>query len=496
MKKSKKINIILILCFIIMITAPLLFVNRISGKVSESENRYLASFPKVFDETTGKIDAKFPTGFKAWLNDNIGFRSFFMNLNNKINFKWFNEINNSNNKVVIGKDNWLFLMNDSSLADVQNANLLSQEQIDFYKNRYSEITKYFKSLGTDLSITVFPQKSNMYSEYLPDNILRINNESLIDEMKDKFEGNDNFDLNVPSDVLRKAKESRVIYSKAYDQSHWNNYGGFIGYTEIMKQAKKHIPNLKILTEDDFNITPYEKDTVLDGSKFTTETDYDFKLKSEPTASSDKSFFDKINYKSNDPWKSYNYFVNKDKTLPKAIVVGDSYVWMFMLNNMAESFSQLVFIHQLDIGNLNKIYSEVKPDIIIGAGLDNTVLGLADYQPPLINPTSEIISDNTPTEIKRGEKYNVDITVKNTSNEIWKKEKNVKLCIFQNGVDYGYRLEIPDGKEIRPGEEYTFVLRDFQAPSNAESTYLEYQMVQEGVTYFGDKRRVDIKVDKK
>lgn len=488
MKKSKWINVIFILCFVIMITAPLLFINRISGKVAESENRYLASFPKIFDEATGKIDSKFPDGFKAWVNDNIGFRNLSVNLNNKVNLKCFNEINNT----VIGKDKWVFLMNDSVLSDVQNTNLLNEEQIDFYKNRYSQITKYFKNLGTDFIITVFPHKSNMYSEYLPDTILHINKESLIDEMKNEFENNSSFDLKVPSEELRKAKESRVIYSKAYDLSHWNNYGAFIGYTQIMNQAQKYIPNLKVLTEDNFNITQFEKETVLGGSPFTKETDYDFKLKSPATAVSDKSFFDKINYKSNDPWKSYNYFVNNDKTLPKAVVVGDSYVWMFMLPDMAESFSQLVFIHQLDIGNLNKIYSEIKPDIIIGAGLDNTMLGLADYYPPLIKPTAEIVSENTPTEIRRGEKYNINITVKNTTNEVWSNKRNIKLCIWQDGVDYGYRVNFPDNFELKPNEEYTFTLQDFQAPTSNQ-TYLEYQMVEEGITYFGEKKRVDINV---
>ncbi|WP_105177322.1 alginate O-acetyltransferase AlgX-related protein [Clostridium cagae] len=491
MNKLNKMKKIFILCFIIMITMPLVFINKIEGRVSPTENRYLVTFPKIIDNTTGKINKGFISNLREWINDNIGFREFFIKLNKEFNVNLFKQIDNNNN-VIIGKDKWVFLMSDSVLADVQNTNLINKEQVEYYKNKYLEITKYFKNLGTDFAITVFPHKTNMYSEYLPDTILRINNKSLLDIMKNNFENSKDFDLNVSIDKLEEAKKSKIIYSKAYDQSHWNNYGGFIGYTEIMKQAKKYIPDIKILTEDDFNIIPFERETYLGKELFTTETDYDFKLKYSATAISDKSFFEKIGYQSKDPWKSYNYLKNSDATLPKAIVIGDSYVWMFMLNNMAESFSELVFIHQLDIDNLNKIYSIVKPDIIIGAGLDNTMLGLADYNIPLMNPTADIVLENTPAEIKRGEKYNINITVKNTTDEIWSNKRNIKLCIWQDGQDQGYRVDLPDGFQLKPNEEYTFTLRDFQAPHN-NTTYLEYQMVEEGIQYFGEKIKAIIKV---
>lgn len=491
MKKIMKINITFILCFIVMITLPLLCINRVKDKVSPSENRILANFPKIFDEKTGQINKGISSGINTWLKDNIGFRESSIKLNTAINYNIFNQTNN--NDVVIGKDNWLFLMQDWVLADVQHTNSLDDEKIDYYKNRYSEITKHFKDLGGDFMITVFPHKSTMYSEYLPDTILSNSNKSLLNIMKDDFQKNKNFDLNVPMESLQKAKESRVIYSKAYDNSHWNNYGGFIGYTELMKQAKKYIPNLKVLSEDDFNITPFEREVHIGGSLLTKETDYDFKLKKPATAVSDKSFFDKINYQSKDPWKSYNYFRNTDTLLPKAIVVGDSYVWMFMLPNMSESFSQLVFIHQADIGNLNNLYNVIKPDIIIGAGLDNTILGLADYYPNLINPTAKIVTEDTPKEVKRGEKYNINITVKNTTNEVWSNKRNIRLCIWQDGVDCGYRLNFPDDFELKSNEEYTFTLNNFQAPPN-NTTYLEYQMVEEGITYFGEKKRVDISIN--
>jgi hypothetical protein len=53
--------------------------------------------------------------------------------------------------------------------------------------------------------------------------------------------------------------------------------------------------------------------------------------------------------------------------------------------------------------------------------------------------------------------------------------------------------IPEGMEVKPGETYTFKLVDFQAPPK-ESVYLEYQMVEEGREYFGEKKQVDITIN--
>ena len=49
-----------------------------------------------------------------------------------------------------------------------------------------------------------------------------------------------------------------------------------------------------------------------------------------------------------------------------------------------------------------------------------------------------------------------------------------------------------GVEVNPSEEYTFTLLNLQTPPGNEF-YLEYQMVEEDVLYFGEKVRVDITV---
>ena len=258
----------------------------------------------------------------------------------------------------------------------------------------------------------------------------------------------------------------------------------------MEAVKEHFPDLRILTEEDFEITEVERELKTDWGFASKEIDFHYEPKFSLTAVEDPGFFDRINYTSKDIWKSYRYFQNPDSTLPRAILVGDSYVWQFLLQNMAESFSELVFIHYLDLDQVNSLIAVIEPDVIMLTGQGFPAVW-ALSQLSIKNLSAEIVSHDTPTMIERGESYNVDIVVKNTGDR-WSEENQIRLCIFQDGKDFGYRINLPEDVTVEPGQEYTFVLYNFRSPAG-NATYLEYQMLQEGIQYFGEKERVDIVV---
>lgn len=104
--------------------------------------------------------------------------------------------------------------------------------------------------------------------------------------------------------------------------------------------------------------------------------------------------------------------------------------------------------------------------------------------------AEVISHTAPSVVNHEKSYTFDITVQNTGSADWSEAQQIRLCIWQDGVDYGYRLQLPNGVTLAPGEEYTFTLEGFVLPE-ADSTCLEFQMLQEGVRYFGEKEQVDI-----
>lgn len=484
----KKVQITFVSIFLCIIIFPVLYINKIENKIAPGENRYVSKFPQIFDSKTGKLNNKLNSELESWLNDNIGFRDKFVVLNDVINYNIFRELTNKD--VIIGNEEWLYLMYPGNIERIQHKNILTEEEIKNYNIKFGKISSFFRSKGTPFIINVFPYKTDIYPEYLPNYFIETNKKSLIDTMKKNFENQKEFDFFVLDEAIKNYKEKSLIYSKAYDTSHWNNLGAFIGYRELMNGVKKYIPNIKILDFDDFNIEEINRETFVAGRLFTNEKDYDFKLKNGTSVKEDKEFFNKINFSSKDPWKSYRCFHNKNVNLPKAIIVGDSYVWMFMLEYMSESFSQLVFIHQADMSNLTSIYDEIRPDIIVGAGLDVTMLGLSEI--PLEDLNAMIISENTPKEISLSDSSDIDIIIKNTGQSIWNEENGIRLGIWKDGIDYGYRIYIQGN--VYPGDEYTFTLENI-ADIISNDSLLEYQMLSEGVTWFGEKSRIEIKLKK-
>ena len=120
-------------------------------------------------------------------------------------------------------------------------------------------------------------------------------------------------------------------------------------------------------------------------------------------------------------------------------------------------------------------------------------GTAQDTDPNPAQNAEIVSENAPEVVDHTSSYNIDITVKNTGTEAWTEQDQYRLCIWQDGMDWGFRVTLPEDVTVEPGEEYTFTLSDFVLPEQ-DSTYLEFQMVQEGVCYFGEKKRADIRAE--
>ncbi|MEN6530688.1 MAG: hypothetical protein ABFD17_02755 [Anaerolineaceae bacterium] len=488
--KSTVFKVLIVIVFFAVLILPVLESDKIGGALSPNENRYLAKFPPLFTENHN-FPPEFKSGFEAWLNDNLGGRQKLIQLSKAINYRLFGELGFSGYRVINGPNGWLFYAPDPEIPYIVNSFVPDDAVKMNIKNSFERIAEGLKGSNTSLVVGMWPPKFNVYPEELPSSIRLVNTYSAAEAIDEELKTAVGFSYASPFEELIANKSSFPTYSRAVDIGHWNQYGAFIGYSALMEAVKEHFPDLRILTEEDFEITEVERELKTDWGFASKEIDFHYEPKFSLTAVEDPGFFDRINYTSKDIWKSYRYFQNPDSTLPRAILVGDSYVWQFLLQNMAESFSELVFIHYLDLDQVNSLVAVVEPDVIMLTGQGFPAVW-ALSQLSIKNLSAEIVSHNTPTMIERGEAYNVDIVVKNTGDQAWSEEDQIRLCIFQDGKDFGYRINLPDGIIVEPGQEYTFVLYNFRAPAG-NSTYLEYQMLQEGIQYFGEKERVDIVV---
>ncbi len=102
--------------------------------------------------------------------------------------------------------------------------------------------------------------------------------------------------------------------------------------------------------------------------------------------------------------------------------------------------------------------------------------------------AEYVSQDVPTNMLAGQDYKVSITMKNTGRSNWTSANNYKLG-SQNPKDniiWGFgRVHLRSGNNIGPKQtkKFTFTVT---APSKPGSYYFQWQMLQENVTWFGDK----------
>ncbi|CAI3640497.1 alginate O-acetyltransferase complex protein AlgJ [Clostridium neonatale] len=501
MNKLKKMKIIFILCFIIMISIPMMCVNRIQGKVSETEKRTLAQFPNFINEGDGKFNHNFPQEFNSWINDNIGFREFFGKINAKINYNLMES--SPSNSVHIGKDGWLFYTNDNNIEIASGEYLLDEKILLEIKNEQEAIQKALAKKGIEYVLVLTPSKASIYPEEIKGANFKVR-ETPIDVVEKYLKENTTIKVINTKDELLKAKDNGIqVYNKT--DTHWNEEGAYIGYKNVINELNNWgIINTKVA---DINQVPYTYkgefsammgDISLIDSENIMATEIINPKATEVENNDLLNLLERVQINDNFGYGGNRFYNNGSIKNKNILMYGDSFFGKWKIPELfAENASNFNYV--LSDSIKGEVIDKVKPDVVIFERTERYITTLAKKADPLMvygklkNPSAEIISDTTPEKVIKGEKYNINITVKNTTNQIWRKERNIRLCIFQNGYDYGYRIDIPEGIEIKPEEEHTFTLYGFQAP-NSKSTYLEYQMVEEGITYFGEKQKKDIIIE--
>lgn len=367
---KRTVNIVVIIIFVFTMTLPLIFSDKIGGKKSDDENRMLAEFPQIF--TSNGVNIDIIPSFEKWANDNIGFRRYAVQLSTVIRYSLFDTDPTSD--MLKGKNDWLYYYDNNIIKDFQHLNTSDTEQLNRRIDSYKALKGYLDKQDIPLITVLLPDKKTVYPEYYPEGILQTENESRSSILEKNFK-NAGMDFIYPLPNLLKAKEDEVVYSPRIDNAHWNIYGAFIGYKTIMERVKNYFPNIVALDFSDYTITEYEASRNLNGIISLKEPSYNFAPKFSPAAklSGDEYWKDKPLLQA-----EHIRYENSNENLPKILVIGDSYFYgSSILPIFAESFSELVFIHNFEAEKISDYVSIEKPDIVIYETVERMFDGAAD-----------------------------------------------------------------------------------------------------------------------
>jgi len=110
------------------------------------------------------FEGNFQTKYQMYLNDHLGFRSFFVRIYNQMHYSFYNVA--KANGVIVGKENYLFEENYIKAhlgTDFIGGKIISEKVFKLKKIKDTLATK-----GIDLVVMLAPGKGSYLPEYIPD----------------------------------------------------------------------------------------------------------------------------------------------------------------------------------------------------------------------------------------------------------------------------------------------------------------------------------------
>lgn len=369
---KQKINIVFISIFILCISLPCLFAHRDrNGIVSSMENRTLASYPSLWSEST--LNKEYFVQFEDWLNDNLRGRNFLMEVNSTLQYQIFGRIVKSD--VMQGKEHWLFVKDSDMIEEYQRLNLLSEKELDVYADKMQNLSDYLKNMGIEFYYFQCYSKEEIYPDKYVPGINRISTISRADQIVDTLQTKTDVKQIIVKEPLMEYADD-MLYFQFIDLLHWNERGAYLGYQILMDTIREDFEQITVLQESDFLIKEEERSVDLYGYEYPYLEKCPVYTPINPNAveitdmTQDRWNF--LRYKEH----THNYINESSANDLKILLVNDSFIRMFLKDDVAEGFHETLSIDWLNIPILDEVVKEYQPDIVVfesaQSALDDTI----------------------------------------------------------------------------------------------------------------------------
>lgn len=233
-----------------------------NGPSSENlfENRPRVQFSGL-PESREELRA-FPAEFERFFGDQFAFRDELVRWNNYVRVVCLNEMPTGGNAtalaaagsgapVIQGRDGWLFFTGDKVLDDYRCTRPFAEKELDRWQEVLQQRQQWLATRGIEYLVYVAPNKHTIYSEYLPSHIKRVGSRSRLDQLLERMRERSTVTLVDLRPALREAKRDRLLYYSS--DTHWNEYGAFIGYQVVMQHLAQKLPISPATPLDAFHI---------------------------------------------------------------------------------------------------------------------------------------------------------------------------------------------------------------------------------------------------
>ncbi len=356
---TRKIISNMILLFLVFIYFPIVNdVLHVTKKFHLQEKRAQVKKPDLRFDTLNKLFAQ----YRRYYKDSFSLRNILIYLNNlyKVKLYGFSPVS----KTIIGKNGWLFMAKESENVNevdyFRSKKLFSKEELKHWRNTLEQRRDWLANRGILYFFIIVPNKSTIYSEFMPDFIHPVRNQSRLDQLLNYLKKNSDFQIIDVRKVLINAKKDCEVYYKT--DSHWNEYGAYIAYREIMKYIGKYFKNIKPMSISNFEIEIR--------NRFGGDLAITLSLQDTIYRENFIEFRSKIPLKARgkrlgniSKYVSQTCSECRVSGLPNAVIVHDSFIHE-LKPFISEHFSRILYVWDWGLNFYSDIIEKEKPKIVI------------------------------------------------------------------------------------------------------------------------------------
>ncbi len=262
--------------------------------------------------------------FKQWyhyVNDHVPFKNEYIKQSNSVKGLYVNAYN-ANNRVIVGKNEWLFYnaceLDAPGMNEYIGLDPLDNKTLLNIVANLKALKKWCNANDIVFQVIICPNKQTVYPEYLPA-IYQKQKPNRLNQIMELYPEIINLEHIFISE--KKKNPTRLLYYKT--DSHWNEYGACFATKELHKKLLSKFPYI-----DDLSYTL--KDT---GVSFGYDLANMIGLKQH--------------YRDSFPIVRFHH--NNLQKIPRIVVVHDSYLGSMNLS-------------------LNQLFSEIIERPVFGAGI--------------------------------------------------------------------------------------------------------------------------------
>jgi hypothetical protein len=262
-------------------------------------------------------------------------------------------------KALVGKDGWLFYNAEHSVELYQNARPFSEKELAQFQKNVDAVDAGYRQRGVTLLIVIEPDKATIYPDYMPTQVQKVGEKSRLDQVMEYMSAHGKARILDLRPALLQARTERQIYYAT--DTHWNDYGAYVGYSEILKVLQAEYPALRPLPLAGFKYEALGRQQLdlartigasrVSEEKFNLVAPFDYPIRVRSLALEDG--------------RKVTLTFAEHPGLPKAVIFHDSF--FFQVMPMIDGhFSQAIFIPHYSgagIWDLGWVQEE-KPDIVI------------------------------------------------------------------------------------------------------------------------------------